>query len=137
MTEMIIMITRELTRIRTSVRNARVIASNMLDAMVEADPVNADEYRRRHAELDRGLARMDSSMSARLAPLRGQGFMVWHPSLSYFARDYGLTQIALGGGGKEISLPGLMDRLRSVSASPGFYCDVRSAADGRIGRPTP
>lgn len=103
----------------TSVRNARVIASNMLDAMVEADPVNADEYRRRHAELDRGLARMDSAMSARLAPLRGQGFMVWHPSLSYFARDYGLTQIALGGGGKEISLPGLMDRLRSVSASPG------------------
>lgn len=98
----------------TSVRNARVIASNMLDAMVEADPVNADLYRRRHADLDRNLARMDSTMASRLAPVSGRAFLVWHPSLSYFARDYGLTQIALGGGGKEISLPGLMERLRAV-----------------------
>lgn len=103
----------------TSVRNARVIAANMLGAMVEADPVNADYYRRRHADLDRNLARLDSSMTARLAPLRGCAFLVWHPSLSYFARDYGLKQIALGSGGKELSLPGLMERIASVPEGAG------------------
>ena len=103
----------------TSVRNARVIAANMLGAMVEADPVNADYYRRRHADLDRNLARLDSSMTARLAPLRGCPFLVWHPSLSYFARDYGLKQIALGSGGKELSLPGLMERIASVPEGTG------------------
>lgn len=103
----------------TSVRNARVIAANMLGAMVEADPVNADYYRRRYADLDRNLARLDSSMTARLAPLRGCSFLVWHPSLSYFARDYGLKQIALGSGGKELSLPGLMERIASVPEGVG------------------
>lgn len=103
----------------TSVRNARVIAANMLGAMVEADPVNADYYRRRYADLDRNLARLDSSMTARLAPLRGCPFLVWHPSLSYFARDYGLKQIALGSGGKELSLPGLMERIASVPEGAG------------------
>lgn len=103
----------------TSVRNARVIASNMVNALVEADPVNADYYRRRHADLDRNLARLDSAMSARLAPLWGQQFLVWHPSLSYFARDYGLIQIALSSGGKELSLPGLMERIAAVPDSAG------------------
>lgn len=28
--------------------------------------------------------------------MHGKAFLVWHPSLSYFARDYGLEQVVVG-----------------------------------------
>lgn len=42
-------------------------------------------------------------------------FLIYHPALSYFARDYGLRQISVEAGGKEPSpawLKELVDRCR-------------------------
>lgn len=41
----------------------------------------------------------------------GKTILVWHPSLSYFSRDYGLKQLAVGHEHKESSITGLKDRL--------------------------
>ena len=49
---------------------------------------------------------------------RGSSFLVWHPSLSYFARDYGLHQIALGGAEhKEVSIPALREAIEEARGS--------------------
>lgn len=95
----------------TSARNARIIAANMLKAAVDIDPDNADYYRARHAALDRRLDSIDRSISERLAPANGRAFLVWHPSLSYFARDYGLEQISVGQEHKESSVKSLQQRI--------------------------
>lgn len=47
------------------------------------------------------LAAFADSLRQVLAPVRGQAFVVWHPALSYFARDYGLEQIGIEYEGKE------------------------------------
>ena len=51
--------------------------------------------------------------------------MVWHPSLSYFARDYGLNQIVVGNAEhKESSVSDLresIDNARSRGASIFFF----------------
>ncbi len=89
----------------TSVRNTSIMARNILKALVDVDPSNADFYR---ANCDRFIAHLDSLDSAIALRLRQAGnpaFIVWHPSLSYFARDYGLDQIAIGGAeNKEVSI---------------------------------
>ncbi|MCM1522047.1 MAG: zinc ABC transporter substrate-binding protein [Muribaculaceae bacterium] len=92
----------------TSVKNARVIARNMLEALIEIDPANADSYRENHRRFDSRLETLDSTFTAMLAPVRGKSFLVWHPSLSYLARDYGLNQVVVGGHeSKETSVNGL------------------------------
>lgn len=88
----------------TSVKNARVMASNMLEALKEIDPENTGYYAARHAVLDARLDSLDKVFTAKLAPAEGTTFAVWHPSLSYFARDYGLRQLSLSPEGKEASV---------------------------------
>lgn len=87
----------------TSVKNAEIMAFNMLTAMIELDPADSAVYRRNYRTLMAALDSCDREISRRLAPLKGSVFMVWHPSLSYFARDYGLRQLSMGADNKELS----------------------------------
>ncbi|MDE7388627.1 MAG: zinc ABC transporter substrate-binding protein, partial [Muribaculaceae bacterium] len=50
------------------------------------------------------LDSLDAAVDSILGPLRGAAIVLWHPSLSYFAHDYGLRQIALGAEGREPSV---------------------------------
>ena len=59
-----------------------------------------------------------------LASKKGTAFLVWHPSLSYFARDYGLLQISVGQEGKEASVQQLqskIDEAKAHNAEVFFY----------------
>ncbi|MDE7124901.1 MAG: zinc ABC transporter substrate-binding protein [Muribaculaceae bacterium] len=85
----------------TSLRNGSIIASNICKALADIDPDGAVVYRH---NLDSVLNRInyaDSVVSATLAAGPVKSFVVWHPSLSYFARDYGLRQVVMERDGKE------------------------------------
>lgn len=88
----------------TSVKNAKTIASNMYKAVVDLDPENKVYYSRNFKNFLSSLDSLDREISQQLQPYRGSAFVVWHPSLSYFARDYGLEQISLSPEGKEASV---------------------------------
>ena len=77
----------------TSVANARVIIKNMLDDVVELDPEHKAEYESNYRDFDRELSEFQDSIALRLQSVKGGSFVVWHPSLSYFARDYGLINL--------------------------------------------
>lgn len=87
----------------TSVKNARIMAKNMLDELVLLDPEGKEYYTNRYNKLDAHLDSLDHAFAERLKKMSGKSFAVWHPSLSYFARDYGLNQISVGFENKEIS----------------------------------
>lgn len=109
----------------TSVKNAKIISKNMLDAMVEIDPANKNYYQRNYERFSHRLDSLDQVITARLAPKRGSAFMVWHPSLSYFARDYGLEQIVVGNAEhKDMSISDLkeiIDHAKEHGANVFFY----------------
>lgn len=98
----------------TSLRNARVIARNTCRVLSKSFPADSLYFSERLALLDRHLDSLDREIAQRLAPLKGKSFLVWHPSLSYFARDYGLEQLAVGNEHKEASITGLKDRLDQI-----------------------
>lgn len=87
----------------TSLRNGKTMAANMLDALVKLDPDNAGEYRGRYETMAARLDSIDRELAARLEDSGAHAFAIWHPSLSYFARDYGLHQIAVGQENREVS----------------------------------
>lgn len=88
----------------SSVKNMAVIADNMLDAMIKVDPDNEKYYRTNHHRFRAMLDSLDNRFERELEPLRGEMFIVWHPSLSYFARDYGLEQLSVGLENKEAGI---------------------------------
>lgn len=86
-----------------SVKNARIMARNMFDAVCHLDTANVLFYTERFNRLDAHLDSLDNALAHRLQKVQPRAFAIWHPSLSYFARDYGLEQIAVGFENKELS----------------------------------
>ena len=108
----------------TSVKNAKVIAKNMYDVVLEVDPENKDYYKTNYDNLVASLDSLDNYATKKLADVKGCSFLVWHPSLSYFARDYGLNQITIGQIGKELSAMQMqeqIDKARNSKAHVFFF----------------
>lgn len=95
----------------TSVRNMRKMAQTMLETVISTDPVNKNYYIENYSRLNTRLDSLDKAMSIKLMPMSGRRFLVWHPSLSYFARDYDLIQIAIGSENKETSAAKMKENL--------------------------
>lgn len=98
----------------SSAANARIIAANMLREVIRLDQDGERIYRRNYRQLVQTIDSVDSVCAHILAPLRGSTFIVWHPSLSYFARDYGLRQLSVGSEGKDHSVLNTRDVLRRI-----------------------
>ena len=93
----------------TAPENVAVAARNIGSALEEADPAHAAEYRANLARLLGEIGRLDRQIRARLAvPGADRRFLVYHPSWGYFARQYGLEQIAIEAEGKEPGAAGLI-----------------------------
>lgn len=123
----------------TSVRNLRTMAAGMASQLAALNPAHSDIYRQRLDSLEAVLDSIDTAFADRLAAAPSRAFAVRHPSLSYFARDYGLRQHALGTEGKELSTPGLRRVIDAASADSVkvFFVDspdqterVGAVADG-------
>ena len=85
-----------------STRNAIVIAENIYSALCELDATHQEEYKKRLDALKETIRRTDENVRTFLENADST-FLIYHPALSYFARDYGLKQISIEEGGKEPS----------------------------------
>jgi zinc transport system substrate-binding protein len=77
------------------------MAATMRDGLQQADPAHQQAYADAYAVLAAELESLDAELSTLLAPLKGSRFMIFHPSLGYFADAYGLRQITIEEQGKE------------------------------------
>lgn len=115
----------------TSVANARVIAQNMCKALCELDKKHAREYKKNLRKLQASLDELDHELATTLEPLKCRAFIVWHPSLSYFARDYGLKQISMEFEGKEMPSKYLKDELKLARQSGAKVFFLQKEFDSR------
>ena len=115
----------------TSVKNALIIAGNMLEAVVELDSAHADEYRRNFDKLAAELQKLDSAIASQLESVTVRTFLVWHPSLSYFARDYALHQISMEYNGKEAPVAHLKAEIDEARKSGAHIFVYQKEFDSR------
>lgn len=87
-----------------SVKNVKIIARNMVDALIEIDTEHSAEYQANYQKFIAELDALDDAIGKELSDAKGNSFVMWHPSLSYFARDYSLRQLAIGHDNKELSV---------------------------------
>ncbi|MCA9512166.1 MAG: zinc ABC transporter substrate-binding protein, partial [Myxococcales bacterium] len=70
-------------------------------ALADALPAERAAIDARLEGLRRDAEALDAELRARLAPVRGRTFLVFHPAFGYLAREYGLVQVAIEDEGKE------------------------------------
>lgn len=94
--------------------NMSIMASTMAKTLVELDPLFASFYQKNAADLKADLAALHAELNELLTPFRGQSLLVFHPSYGYFAKAYGLKQIAIEKDGKEPLLQDLTDLVERI-----------------------
>ncbi len=118
--------------ILTSVANARKMAQTMTQGLIREYPARKEIYSARLARFDSTLACADDSLRS-IFSHGAAPFIVLHPSLSYFSRDYGLKQIAMEQEGKEPSPKQYSEILGHISGSrPAAIISERQHSSRRL-----
>ncbi len=110
------------------------MAERIAETLCQLDPNNTEEYRSRLSTLVAEIEATEGEIAALLAAPHAEAFLVYHPTLTYFAHDHRLQQIAIEEEGKEPSaahLKELMDEAREAGVTVVF---VQEAFDTRHAR---
>ena len=116
-----------------SARNASVIARNIYAALSELDSANEPYYKHRLDSLQQIIAQTDTEVRNRLQNA-DTTFLIYHPALSYFARDYGLKQISIEERGKEPSPAHLKELIETCRRDNARVIFVQQEFDTRNAR---
>ena len=110
------------------------LVENIAAALTAADAADAALFRRNQQIVQQRIAELTKQLDEQLRPLAGQSIYVYHPSLGYLCKAYGLRQIAVESDGKSPSAKQLRaliqqarsERVRAVFVEPSG--DQRAAA---------
>ncbi|MCW0481692.1 metal ABC transporter solute-binding protein, Zn/Mn family [Gaoshiqia sediminis] len=80
----------------------KIVAETYL-ALVNLFPEQKDLLEANHNRFQHEIDELDTELKSKFDQLPGKKFLIFHPALTYLARDYGLEQIALEVDGKEPS----------------------------------
>ncbi|MDE5602329.1 MAG: zinc ABC transporter substrate-binding protein [Helicobacter sp.] len=115
------------THIWLSPSNAKIIAANIYKGLKEINPKG--DYQSNYEALIGDIEKLDKNIKETLRGLpKHQKFVVFHPMLGYFARDYGLEEISIEVEGKTPKIKDMMEvveiikkeHLKIIFAQPEF-----------------
>lgn len=86
-----------------SVLNVKIMATNMANLLMNAYPEHSAFYSDNLALFVSELEALHEHLNGELSGLPANKFIIYHPALTYFARDYNLEQIPIELEGKEPS----------------------------------
>lgn len=99
----------------TSPRALRQMSENLYRAIHERYP-DSVRYEQNFNRLQEQLAALDHRTEEQIRTSGTRAFIIYHPALSYYARDYAIRQIAIEEEGKEPSAKRLAELIRTAHA---------------------
>ncbi|MDK2820817.1 MAG: zinc transport system substrate-binding protein [Clostridia bacterium] len=101
---------------------------NIYEGLVEVDPKNKDYYAVNKEKYIKDLDELDKEIREAVKNIKNKKFMVFHPAWGYFAKDYGLEEIAIEVEGKEPSPEDIIkfielakkNEIKAIFVSPQF-----------------
>ena len=111
-----------------SCSNARIIASNILKALCELEPKNKAFFEKNYQSLLSIIDKRDSTIreSFKKDPDLVRKFVIYHPILTYFARDYQLEQLAIEEEGREPSASQLKSLIEKARKEKIKFCLIQA-----------
>ena len=113
-----------------STKNASIIAENICQALCELDADHQEYYKYRTDSLKQLIELTDKEIRNLLQDADST-FLIYHPALSYFARDYGLKQISIEKDGKEPSPNQLKELIETCRKENAHVIFVQQEFDKR------
>jgi len=86
-----------------------VMIEAIRDKLVEIDPSNTAVYTKNATEYIKLLEEQNRAIMGTIEALPNKSFIIMHPSLGYFADDYGLEMLAIEEDGKATTARRLQD----------------------------
>jgi len=106
--------------------NARTWLAAIAEALAAADPANAALYRANATAAKAGLDRLVGAAEARLAPVRGRPFLVFHDAFQYFERRFAIEAAgAVAASDARMPGPARIAAIRARIAETGAVCLFR------------
>lgn len=87
------------------------MVANAYEAIHAAWP-DSTKYTENYRRLSRELQELDRRTAGKIARSGVKAFIIYHPALTYYARDYGIRQEAVETDGKEPSAKRLAELIR-------------------------
>ena len=77
------------------------MSARIVEELSELNPERRGDYMDNYRQFAEEIDQLDAKIANALKDYKGRRFIMFHPSLSYYAREYGLVQYSLEPGGKE------------------------------------
>ena len=84
----------------TSTTNARIILDNMLTGMIGYDSINTDYYKENYKLAISRIDSLENSIKESLNNSKSSAFIIYHPALTYYAKENNLKQFSIEHEGK-------------------------------------
>lgn len=81
----------------------KIMAHNVMQTLVDIDSVHAQLYLKRFHVFVNRMDSIDHAIRQKLAHIPSRAFLIYHPALGYYAKNYGLHQLSVQADGKEPS----------------------------------
>ena len=88
---------------------ALIMAAEVESLLIELNPARSEQYENNYKNLIKSINDIDNKATRLFAEYKDRKFMIFHPTLDYLARDYGLKEIAVENEGKEPTPSSLRD----------------------------
>lgn len=110
-----------------SCTNARIISRNILKALCTLSPQNKTVFEKNYQRLLQIINKRDSliTQSIRENAHFEHKFVIYHPILTYFSRDYKLTQLTIEEEGREPSAAQIKDLIERTKKEKIRHCLIQ------------
>lgn len=99
----------------TSPKSVKKQVQSILDYVVDMDPENESFYRENCQSFLKQIDSLDHYIEEKFSEIENRSFLIFHPALSYLARDYHLNQIPIEIEGKEPSPQKLRELIQEAT----------------------
>ena len=107
----------------TSFTGAKVMSENIYKAMASLDTLKSDDFKTNYLRLMNELELLENELHQQLDTLSCRAFVIFHPALTYFAKEFDLIQYSIEEDGKDpspASLKSLIDEAQQAQVKVVF-----------------
>ncbi len=115
----------------TSSLEYKQMAIGTCNGLCKLFPAKKQKFEKNLAKLEAEINRLDSVVKEVIKVAETKKFLIYHPALSYFARQYGLTQIAIEMDGKNPSAHQLAEMVRLAKSENLSAVFIQTQFDSR------
>lgn len=103
-----------------SIKSADIITSNIAKALMDKYPEKAEEYKKRLRDFRKNkLDKLQNEIDKYQSTIKGErqkSFVIYHPTLTYFAKENGQKQYAIEEEGREPSITQLKELIQRAKS---------------------